>query len=74
MLYENLNDSYFTKHFEKLIKKHGGEWIVIAKGEKIGIVPKYKVKDLLEIARDKFPNEICLISPIPKEEEIECIL
>lgn len=71
---KDLNDDYFTEHFEELVENHGGEWIVIARGEKIGIGPKHKVREMLKIAKEKFPGEVYLISPIPKEEEIECIL
>ena len=74
MSYKNLNDKYFTDHFEELVENHGGEWIVIAGGKEIGIGPRHKLKYMLEIAKKKFPGEVCLVSPIPKEEEIECIL
>lgn len=69
----NLNDHYFTEHFEELVTEHGGEWIVIAKGELVGIGPKHTVKEMLRNARERFPGEIPLASPIPREEEIECI-
>ncbi|MEW6102943.1 MAG: hypothetical protein AB1630_03855 [bacterium] len=74
MRYKDLNDEYFTSHFEELVKNHGGEWIVIAKGKKMGIGPKHEVREMFKMAKEKFPGEVCLISPIPKEEEIECIL
>ncbi|MDI6792259.1 MAG: DUF5678 domain-containing protein [bacterium] len=70
----NYNDEYFTEHFEELVAEHGGEWIVVARGELIGVGPKYTVREMLKKAREKFPHEIPLASPIPKEEEIECIL
>ncbi|MEW5767874.1 MAG: hypothetical protein AB1797_09665 [bacterium] len=74
MGYKDLNDEYFTSHFEELVENHGGEWIIIAKGEKIGTGPKHKVREILKMAKEKFPAEVCLVSPIPKEEEIECVL
>ena len=70
----NPNDEYFTEHFEELVAEHGGEWIVITEGDLVGIGPKYAVREMLKEARKRFPGKIPLASPIPKEEEIECVL
>lgn len=70
MKYKNIDDDYFTEHFEELVQNHGGEWIVITKGDKIGVGPKHTVKNMLKIAQRRFPSEVYLVLPIPKEEDI----
>jgi len=74
MVYYNKNDEYFSKHFNQLVKKYGGEWIVIAGGRKIGIGDKSQLKALVDQARKRFPKDTPLVSPIPREDEIQCIL
>ncbi|MCD6220438.1 hypothetical protein J7K43_08665 [Candidatus Calescamantes bacterium] len=74
MVYENKNDAYFSAHFEELVNKHGGKWIVIAGGEEIAIGNKHELSQMLKKARKKYPNETPLAAPIPRKEELQCIL
>ena len=70
----NKNDAYFSAHFEELVNKHGGEWVVIAKGKKVAIGHKYELHEMLKKAREKYPDAIPLAAPIPRKEELQCIL
>jgi hypothetical protein len=74
MGYENKNDAYFAKHFEELVNDHGGKWIVLVNGEKIAICSKYELSKILEKARKQFPNQTPFAAPIPRKEELQCIL
>ena len=68
------NDACFTRILEKLVKAHGGGWAVIAGGRLIGAGPESKLENLTAIARRRYPKDIPLITPIPRREELECIL
>ena len=68
------NDGYFTKHLEKLVKAHGGKWAVIAGGHLIGVGTEEQLNKLSSLARKRYPKDIPLITPIPRREELECIL
>lgn len=68
------DDSYFRKHFSHLVRKHGGEWIVLAAGKLIGIGKKDEVSNLVCRARDNYPKSTPFIAPIPTKDEIECVL
>lgn len=72
--YYDPNDAYFSKHFEELVTKHGGKWIVLIKGELISICEENEITKYLVLAREKYPGEVPFASPIPREDEIECIL
>ena len=56
------------------IRAHGGEWIVLAKGNLIGIGKKDKLNELVLRARSKYPDGIPFIAPIPTKDELECVL
>jgi len=68
------DDSYFRKHFAYLVRKHGGEWIVLSAGKLIGIGKKDEVSGLVSKARVNYPKSIPFIAPIPTKDEIECVL
>jgi hypothetical protein len=73
-IYHEPNDDYFKKHLTEFVKEHGGEWVVISGGQLVGFARKDGIQRLLKKARKMFPNDIPLLSPIPREEELECIL
>ena len=68
------NDAYFRKHLQKLVKHHGGQWVVIAGGSLIGVAHEAELKKLTALARKRYPKDIPLIAPIPRKEDLECIL
>ena len=68
------NDECFRRHFTELVEQHGGEWIVIAGGEIVGIGPEAQVSQLSRKARELYPEETPLLAPIPTADDIECIL
>jgi hypothetical protein len=68
------DDSYFRKHFAHLVRKHGGEWIVLSAGKLIGIGKKDAVSGLVSKARVNYPKSTPFIAPIPTKDEIECVL
>ncbi|MBI4838051.1 MAG: hypothetical protein HY806_02710 [Nitrospirae bacterium] len=73
-IYHEPNDTYFKEHLSEFVKKHGGEWVVIAGGQLIGFARKDNISALMKKARELFPADIPMLSPIPREEELECIL
>lgn len=72
--YQDPNDAYFARQVGKLMKKHGGKWAVIAGGRLIGVGREDELKKLTALARKRFPKDTPLISPIPRKEDVECIL
>jgi Family of unknown function (DUF5678) len=72
--YYEPNDAYFKKHLPKVVKTHGGKWVVIAGGSLIGVSHEAELKKLTALARKRYPKDIPLIAPIPRKEELECIL
>lgn len=73
-IYHEPNDAYFKKHLQAFVKNHGGEWVIIAGGQLIGFTRKENISSLMKKATEMFPDDIPLLSPIPREEELECIL
>ena len=72
--YYEPNDAYFRKHLQKLVEAHGGKWVVIAGGSLIGVSHETELKKLTALARKRYPKDIPLVAPIPRKEELECIL
>lgn len=72
--YKDPNHTCFTKHLQKLVKTHGGKWVVIAGGSLIGVAKEGELKKLTSLARKRYPKDVPLIAPIPRKEELECIL
>lgn len=73
-IYQDPNDTYFNEHLTEFVKEHGGEWVIIAGGQLIGFAYKENIPRLVRKARRMFPDDIPLLSPVPREEELECIL
>jgi len=48
--------------------------VVTAGGSLIGVAHEAELKKLTTVARKRFPKDIPLIAPIPRKEELECIL
>jgi len=74
IVYSDPNDSYFKEHLTEFVKEHGGEWVIISGGQLIGFARKDNISRLMKKAKKMFPDDIPLLSPIPREEELECIL
>ena len=72
--YHEPNDAYFRKHLQKLVKAHGGKWAVIAGGSLIGVTHEAELKKRTALARNRDRKDIPLIAPIPRKDDIECIL
>jgi hypothetical protein len=73
-VFHDADDSYFRKHFSHLVRRHGGEWIVLSAGKLIGIGKKDAVSGLVSKARVNYPKSTPFIAPIPTKDEIECVL
>ena len=65
---------YFASHFTRLVRKHGGQWIVLVDANLIGIANKNRLASLIKKARAEYPDRIPFIAPIPTKDEIECVL
>jgi hypothetical protein len=72
--YSDPDDSYFKTHFAKLVRQHGGEWIVLVGGKLVGIGKKKNIRSLVRKARSQHPDATPFIAPIPTKEELECVL
>jgi hypothetical protein len=72
--YHDPNHDYFSNHFEELVQRHGGKWIVLAKGYPVAICEASELDHWLNEAEKKFPQEVPFATPIPREDDIECIL
>lgn len=70
----DLDHAYFRKNFARLVREHGGEWIVLARGKLIGTAKRAKLAGLVSKARAGYPGVIPFIAPIPTRAEIECVL
>jgi type I restriction-modification system DNA methylase subunit len=72
--YRDQDDHYFRKHFARLVREHGGKWVVLANGKLIGIGKKNKIRGLVLKAQENYPDSTPFIAPIPTQEELECVL
>lgn len=72
--YSDSDDRYFRKHFARLVREHGGGWIVLAQGKLIGVGRKEKIPALILKAQSNYPHTTPFIAPIPTKEELECVL
>lgn len=72
--YHDPNDTYFARHLGRLVEDHGGKWGVIAGGRLIGVGHEEELSKLTALARKRFPKDIPLVAPIPRKEDLECIL
>jgi len=70
--YYDPNDAYFTEHFEELVDHHGGQWIVMAEGEVVAICEGYEIHQYTDQIRAR--GIVPFAAPIPRPEEIECLL
>lgn len=71
---DDANHRYFTTHFASLVKKHGGQWIVLIEGELIGIGSSADIPALMAKARATAPSAIPFLAPIPTPDDLECVL
>lgn len=65
---------YFQTHLDRLVRERGGEWIVLAEGNLVGIGKKQRVPGLIQRARAKYPHATPFAAPIPTKENLECVL
>ena len=72
--YPDPDDYYFRRHFARLVREHGGKWIVLAEGKLIGIGKKDKIPGLVLKAQASYPKSAPFMAPIPTKEELECVL
>lgn len=73
-LYADADHGYFRKHLSRLVRERGGEWIVLAEGNLIGIGKKGNIPSLILKAQSKYPHATPFIAPIPTKEDLECVL
>jgi hypothetical protein len=70
--YSNPNHDYFTEHFEELVDHHGGKYLVMADGEVVAICYGHEMDPYVDQIRER--GIVPFIAPIPRPEEIECLL
>jgi hypothetical protein len=72
--HDDADHRYFQTHFGRLVRERGGEWIVLADGNLVGIGKKERVPGLIQKARSKYPYATPFAAPIPTKEDLECVL
>ena len=68
------NHRCFTQHFNRLVTRAGGQWVVIAGGKILRIGPKQALKRMVGEARRRYPEDTPLVAPIPTDQDLQCIL
>ena len=68
------NHRCFTKQFNQLVAKSGGQWVVISGGEVIRIGPKRLLTRMVQQAKMRHPGQTPLVAPIPTDKDLQCIL
>ncbi len=65
------DDAWIREHFEELVDKYGGKYIIVAGGEVFvgGDVRRLEVK-----ARLKHPDIIPIGMPVPRPQDFQCAL
>ena len=65
------NDEWIRVHFEELVDKYAGKYIVVAGGEVFsGKNPNLLQKE----ARNKYPGTMPIGMPVPRPEDFLCAL
>ena len=65
------NDEWIRIHFEELVNKYAGEYIVVAGGE---VFSGKNPKLLDDEARKKYPGTMPIGMPVPRPEDFLCVL
>ena len=68
------NHRCFTRHFNRLVTRAGGQWVVIAGGQVIQIGPKRALTRMVGQAKARYPEDTPLVAPIPTDQDLQCIL
>jgi len=68
------NHRCFTKHFNRLVARSGGQWVVIVDGRIAQIGPKSRLPRMVKQATARHPDAIPLVAPIPTDQDLQCIL
>lgn len=68
------NHRCFTRHFNRLVTRSGGRWVVIAGGHIVQVGPKRALKRMVEQAKTRHPNDTPLVAAIPTDQDLQCIL
>lgn len=67
------NYRYFRRHFNSLVKRHGGRMVVIAKGRLVGSSPHSNPNRLLRLigsVKQNDPKEVPFVTPVPTVKEL----
>ena len=63
--------TWIRRHFEELVDKYGGRYIIVASGE------VFVVDDVVKVeaeARRKHPGVMPIGMPVPRPEDFQCAL
>ena len=74
MKVQDKNDQYFGRNISRLVKEHGGKWIIIVHGRKFAIVSRARLVETVQKVRQKYPGCTPLVSAIPRPSELQCLL
>ena len=74
MKVKDIDDEYFGKNISRLVREHGGKWIVIVHGKKFAIVSRHRLGEAIRKVRQQYPGATPLVSPIPRPSELQCLL
>jgi len=68
------NHRCFTRQFNRLVARAGGQWVVIAGGQVVRVGPKRTIKRMIQEAKARHPADTLLVAPIPTEQDLQCVL
>lgn len=65
------NDEWISEHFEELVDKYGGQYVIVSGGEVFigGDVRRLEAK-----ARRKYPCLTPIGMPVPRPQDFQCAL
>ena len=65
------DDKWIRQHFEELVDRYGGQYIIVAGGE---VFADDEVRRLEAKARRKHPGVIPTGMPVPRPQDFQCVL
>ena len=67
------NYRYFRKHFNRLVERHGGRMVVIARGRFVGScthASRGRLRRMVARIREEHPREIPFVTPVPTARDL----
>ena len=66
------DQEWIREHFSELVEEYAGKYIAVAGGELVAV--GNSLKEVHEIALEKYPHIVPSILRVPREEDLVCAL